>query len=193
MGLSLAVSGATTDNLHDLGKRGAYADGDAVLAPLPVEALLCGAEGDKDVERIAAVHALQIRLQRIALLVAVFYEVAYGENTPIRSFHLVEIVIIVAIYNLADILDNLRHLVVLIHKCPGLAVGVWNMNKCFLVSIEYIGNGCKVVALEKAIANAKAFQPFIAVELLIVVVVDSRLKHSLVFGAHHRDGVATEV
>ena len=164
-----------------------------MFAPFPIEALLGSAEGDKDVERIAAVHALQIRLQRIALLVAVFYEVAYGENTPIRSFHLVEIVIIVAIYYLADKLDNLRHLVVLIHKCPGLAVGVWNMDKGFLVSIEYIGNGCKVVALEKAIANAKAFQPFVAVELLIVVIVDGWLKHSLVFGAHHRDGVATEV
>ena len=67
------------------------------------------------------------------------------------------------------------------------------MDERFLVSIEYIGNGCKVIALEETVANAKAFQPFIAVELLIVVVVDSRLKHRLVFGTHHRNGIASEI
>ena len=138
MGLSLAVTGTTTDNLNDLGKRGAYADGDTMFTPFPVETLFGGAESNQNVERISAVHALQIRLQCVALLFTVFYEVAYGEYSAIGSSNLVEIVVIIPVYNLADELDNLSHLVVLIHKRPGLAVGVWNMDKCFLVSIENV-------------------------------------------------------
>ena len=49
------------------------------------------------------------------------------------------------------------------------------MNKRFLVGIEYIGNGCKVVALEEAVDDAKAFEPFLAVELVIIIVVDGML------------------
>ena len=81
----------------------------------------------------------------------------------------------------------------LIHKRPCLAVGVRNMDKRFLGRVKNIGNGGQVVTLKETVAYAKAFQPFITVELLIVVVVYCRLKHSLVLWAHNRDGIATEI
>ena len=81
----------------------------------------------------------------------------------------------------------------LVHERPCFAVGVRNMDKRFLVGIEYIGNGCQIVALEEAISYAEAFQPLVAVELLIIIVVDGWLKHCLILRAHNRNGVATEV
>ena len=58
MGLTLAVTRASADDLNDFGQRSAYADGDTVFTPLPVKALLGCAEGYEDVERVTAVHAL---------------------------------------------------------------------------------------------------------------------------------------
>ena len=55
MGLPLAVTGTTTDNLNYFGQRGTDANGDTMLAPFPVETLFGGAEGDKDVKRIAKI------------------------------------------------------------------------------------------------------------------------------------------
>lgn len=76
VGLPLAVAGTTSDDLYNLGQRCAYADSDAMLAPLPVEALLCGAEGDKNVERVAAVHTLQVRLQHSPLFSFILNQIA---------------------------------------------------------------------------------------------------------------------
>ena len=60
MCLSLTVTRASADDLNDFGQRGAYADGDTVLTPLPVKALLGCAEGYEDVERATASAVLTL-------------------------------------------------------------------------------------------------------------------------------------
>lgn len=127
------------------------------------------------------------------MLFAILDEVADCQDSAVGCLDLVEIVSIIAVDNLADIFDDFGHLVVLIHKCPGLAVGVWNMNKRFLGCVEHVRDCSKIIALEETISYAEAFQPLVAIELLIIVVVDGWLKPRLVLRAHHRNGIASEV
>lgn len=192
VGLAFAVTGATSDNLDDLGEGCADADGEAAFAPLPIEAFLRGTQGNEDVEGIGAVHPVEVGLQGVTLAGIVFHKVAYFQGAAIRSLDHLDVVLGVFTHHGTDAGNDVGYLVIFAGvRRTGVHVG--DVNEGLLMGVEGERNGRDVFALIELIPDAQALEILVTVELLVVVVGNGGLELGFVFGAHHGNGVAPEV
>ena len=192
MGLAFTVTSTAANNLHYFGEGCTDADGQAALAPLPIEALFGGAKGYKYIEGIGTVHSIEVGLQGITLTRFVFHKVAYFENTAIGRFDHFDVVLSIFAHNGSDARNDVCHLVVFA-GVGRTRIDVRDMDKRFLGCVERQRNGGNVFALVELVSYTQTFQVLVAVELLVIVVSYSRLEFCFVFGTHHRNGIATEI
>ena len=179
--------------MHHLCERTSHADGQAFLAPLPVESFLGSAQGDDDVDVVAALHALQVALHQVAGLGMVFHEVGHFQEPSVPGSHIVDAaVVVVAALHRAYHLDDFIHLGIFAQSGMGTGVDAGDVDDGLLRGVEYLGDVVEVTAVVEVVAQHEVLEIAVAVELLVVVVGDG-MEARLVFGSQYGDAVATEV
>ena len=193
-GLARRVAGGAADDLHDLGETGAIADGQRVLAPDPVEALLRHAERDNDVHMVAVVLLRRV-LQRggdaIPLGAVVVDQVRDAQGPAVRRPDQLEAGGGVGALPLAQRLDDVLHLPDLVLRALA-RIDVGDVDNSLLGRVQHgeyvVGIGAGI----EEVADVEPLEVLVAVELLVVGVGDA-LELRLVSGRQHRFRVAAKI
>ena len=193
-GLAGGVAGGAADDLHHLGQRGAVADGERVLAPDPVEALLGHAEGDDDVDVVAVVgvrRVLEGAENAVAAGAVVVDQVGDPQRRPVLPLDQLKAGGGIGALPGAERLHDVLGFANLVAEAFA-GVNVGNMDDSLFRRVEHLGDRVDVAAGIEVVADVERLQPLVAVELLVIGVGDG-LETRLVLRHQHRLGVAAEV
>ena len=170
--LALTVSCASAYDLNHLRQRTAHAHRQAHLAPLPVEALLGGAQCDDDVHIVLVLHPLQVALHHIALLHIILHQVGHLQQPSVLSADVIDARVIVLILQRAYLLHNLICLGILAHASRGAGIHAGYMDDGLLRCVQHLLDVLQIRAVIEVVAQHEVLQILIAIQLLIVVIGD---------------------
>ena len=193
-GLARGVAGGAADDLHHLGEAGTVADGEGVLAPHPVEALLGHAQGDDEVHMVAVElvgRVLQGRHHPVALGGVVVHQVGDAQPAALGGPNQLEAGHRVGALPFAQCLDEVLHLADLVlGALAGVDVG--DVDDGLLRRVEDLEDVRGIGAGVEVVADVELLEVLVAVELFVVGVGDG-VEAGLVLGGEHGLGVAAKI
>ena len=193
-GLARRVAGGAADDLHDFGEAGAITDGQGVLAPDPVEALLGHAEGDDYIDVVAVVLLRRVAeggLDLVALGRVVVHEVGDFDHGAVGQFHELETRFRIGALPFAELFEDVLDLLDLVPEgFPRIDVG--DVDDGLLLRIQDLDDFVGVAVGVEDVADVELLEVLVAVELFVVGVSDG-FEFGLVFRVEHGGRVAAKI